>query len=160
MMPNPVCTSPWRGQYIDAARYSQVEGIPGPDEGRCDYGQHPDCQFQTSTVNLEIVNLTPHAVTVRHEDNTETVFPPSGTVARVEATQTEIDHVGLIPVVRSVFGEPTNLPAQAPLTVYLVSSLVAQAVTARWDVVAPDTGATCVRDATGRIIAVRRFQRF
>lgn len=157
---NPVCVSPWRGQYIDGSRYSGIDGIPGPDEGRCDYGQHPDCPFQPRP--QVVINLTPHEVTVRVEveEGPDVVFPPSGQVARVEAVQTFCGVVAGIPVVRSVFGEPTNLPAEATGVTYLVSSLVAQAVTNREDVVAPDTGATSIRDEAGRIVAVRRFQRF
>jgi hypothetical protein len=109
---------------------------------------------------MNIVNLTPHAVTVQHEDGTVTEIPPSGTVARVEAAQVPIGDVDGITVVRSTFGPPTDLPDPAEGVVYLVSSLVAQAVPDREDVVAPDTGATCVRNENGRIVAVRRFQRF
>lgn len=43
---------------------------------------------------------------------------------------------------------------------FSVSSLVAQAVVGREDVVAPDTGPTAIRDEAGRIVAVRRFQQW
>jgi len=51
--------------------------------------------------------------------------------------------------------------AQKPMYVYIVSSLVAQAVKGRQDVVAPDTSPSgVVRDEQGRIIGVKRFQRW
>jgi hypothetical protein len=36
-----------------------------------------------SAKKAELVNLTPHSITIRAEDGTETTIPPSGTVARV-----------------------------------------------------------------------------
>ncbi|RLI11543.1 hypothetical protein DRO33_03915 [Candidatus Bathyarchaeota archaeon] len=60
-------------------------------------------------------------------------------------------------------GQP-DVPEQCdrfePLEVYVVSSLVAQAVKGRKDVVAPDTGPTAIRNEQGQIVAVTRFQRW
>jgi len=48
-----------------------------------------------------------------------------------------------------------------PVTLYIVSTLVAQACKGRKDVVAPDTSPeSVVRDESGQIVAVRRFQVF
>jgi len=50
---------------------------------------------------------------------------------------------------------------QEPIDYYIVSSLVAQAVKGRNDVVSPDTSpASAVRDENGNIIGVKRFQRW
>lgn len=92
-----------------------------------------------------------------------------------------------IPVVKTVFGDVEGLPlacencksyhicvdgygnlpftkdftCQQPSIIYIVSSLVAQAAKDRNDVIAPDTSpAGVVRDEQGRIIGVKRFQRW
>jgi len=105
------------------------------------------------------VNLTPHTVVVRTADG-DIKIEPSGRVARVAVTQEVIGHVDAIPIVRSVFGQVEGLPDPEEGTIYVVSTIVAQAVPGRPDVVAPDTGPTAVRDDAGRIAAVVRFQQF
>lgn len=114
---------------------------------------------------MNIINLTPHKITVITEDENLNPhvheFPPSGTVARVASNQTEVMRVNTIPVVKTEFGEVENLPEPQEDTIYIVSSLVAQALAGkRSDIVAPDTGPTAYRDEEGRIVAVRRFQQW
>lgn len=108
---------------------------------------------------MNIVNLTPHVVVVETEHGRRE-FPPSGIVARVATTQEAVSQVDGIAIVKSVFGEVQDLPEPREDTIYIVSSLVAQAVPWRDDVVAPDTGPTAIRDEAGRIVAVRRFQQW
>jgi len=137
---------------------------------------------------MELINLTPHPITVVGEDGeVRTIIPPSGVVARVETGQTVVGQVCGIPVVRTVFGVVEGLPWQCsncrgnpnvcehvpdlqltgkclhqePQKVFIVSSMVAQAVAFREDVVAPDTSPqSAVRDEQGRIVGVKRFQRW
>ena len=91
----------------------------------------------------------------------------------------------VIPVVKTEFGEVEGLPLectncrkiqncpvdletlqespcplQEPVVIFIVSSLVAQAIAGRKDIVAPDTGPTAIRDEDGQIKAVTRFQRW
>jgi hypothetical protein len=105
-----------------------------------------------------LVNLTPHAITIRAGDCDLTV-PPSGQVARVTSREVPGDPIGNVPTVRREWGAVDGLPEPAPGTVYLVSSLVLEHVHGRDDVVAPDTGPTAVRDAAGQVVAVRRLVR-
>jgi len=50
---------------------------------------------------------------------------------------------------------------QEPIDYYIVSSLVAQSLRRRKDIVAPDTSPqSVVRDENGQIIGVKRFQRW
>jgi len=50
---------------------------------------------------------------------------------------------------------------QEPIDYYIVSSLVAQALRGRNDIIAPDTSPNnVVRDENGNIIGVKRFQRW
>ena len=54
-----------------------------------------------------------------------------------------------------------NCPRQKPEKYFIVSSLVAQALKGRRDVIAPDTSPQgVVRDENGNIIGVKRFQRW
>lgn len=109
---------------------------------------------------MRFVNLTPHPIVVRLSDGTERKFEPSGTVARVSSTDEVVGEVDGIPVVQTTFGDIVGLPDARDDTVCIVSSLVlGRAIRlGRNDVVAPDTGATAIRDENGRIVAVTRFR--
>lgn len=112
---------------------------------------------------VRFVNLTPHDVIVVGEDGKEILrIPVSGIVARVMTKQEVVDEINGIPVVRTKFGEVIDMPEPQPDTVFIVSTLVAQALAGtRDDIVAPDTSPQgAVRDEQGRIIGVKRFQRW
>jgi len=113
-------------------------------------------------MEMELINLTPHEITIVGEDGKViATISPSGSVARVKTTQTIIGQVNDIPIVRTFFGDVEGLPEPEPNTVFIVSSMVAQAVPHRDDVVAPDTSPNgVVRDEEGRIVGVKRFQRW
>lgn len=105
---------------------------------------------------MKFINLTPHEIKIKRGDEIISI-PPSGTVARVatvEKTQGDVDG---IPLVKREFGDPEGIPAPEADTIYIVSALVASAVKGRSDVVAPDTGATAVRNEKGHIEYVTRL---
>lgn len=108
---------------------------------------------------MKLVNLTPHAVRVILPDGSEKVFQPSGTVARVRTEETPSGELEGIPLVSRAWAG-LEMPEPEPGVVFLVSSLVLEAAKAagREDVVAPDTGATAVRE-NGQVVAVRRLVR-
>lgn len=83
-----------------------------------------------------LVNLTPHIINIVLEDGSTVNVPPSGKVARVEATFTPAGTVSGVPVYRRKFGAVIGLPEFAVDTVYIVSALVAQAAP-RPDVYSP-----------------------
>lgn len=105
---------------------------------------------------IKLVNLTPHAITLRGRE-----IPPSGTVARCEVVEEvafELEHPDsddsealstTIPVMRQRFGAVTGLPDPAPGVYYVVSLATAQAVPHRTDVLIV---AHTVRDQEGRIV--------
>lgn len=101
---------------------------------------------------MNIINLTPHAITFVVGDN-KIIFDPSGVIARVSSkTETvgSIEFNGIsIPVTTTVFGEVENLPQPKEGTIYVVSSLVAGRVPDRDDVFIPNES---IRDDKGRII--------
>lgn len=118
-----------------------------------------------------MLNLTPHAITLRTATG-DVVFPPSGTVARVETIETvigtrdvfapgvaETDAQGnttghRIPVIARTFGAVTGLPTDG--TPCLVSALVLGACVGMPGVYAPDSGSTAIRE-NGQIVAVTRL---
>jgi hypothetical protein len=107
---------------------------------------------------MKLVNLTPHPLCLMPggpEGPTVTI-PPSGIVARCATSRVQVDTVSLdgvtVPVNKTEFGEVTGLPDPQEGTIYIVSSLVAQAVPDRQDVFIVDDA---VRDEQGRIIGAR-----
>ncbi|BBW98988.1 hypothetical protein [Geobacillus subterraneus] len=113
---------------------------------------------------MKLVNLTPHTVNVvGAEDKAVLSVSPSGNVARVTTKQVVIGSVAGVDVVRTEFGAVEGLPEPQDGVVYVVSTLVLQALkangVARSDVVSPDTSpASVVRNADGQVVGVRRFQ--
>lgn len=103
---------------------------------------------------INIINLTPHAITFVGEKNI--TIAPSGTVARCAVSTVQTGEIDGIPVTESVFGEVEGLPDPTPDTIYIVSSLVAQRCRERQDVFIPNES---VRDEDGRIIGCRSLGR-
>ena len=125
--------------------------------------------------NQTVVNLTPHAITVRGP-NGVTTYAPSGVLARADKgapVAAGTSHLG-IPLQRPQQGagrpyvigtkdSAWDFPPAVDGTTLLVSGMVLDAVQAhlkgRADVMAPATGpADCaVRDDKGHIVAVTRL---
>jgi len=121
-----------------------------------------------------VINLTPHAISIADAAGSILLtVPASGTIARRAVTTAPAGTVGVrvparegdedeildFPVLATQYGAVTGLPDPQPGVTYLVSALVLAGVQGRPDVVAPDTGAGAVRDAAGRILAVKGFVR-
>jgi hypothetical protein len=131
---------------------------------------------------MSIINLTPHAITLRTPNGKDITFPPDGTVARVEMEEDDAGFMpmklyalegDMIPMIRRVPGRVVGISCQ-PGNVYIVSSMVLDAlrtallrgeefnglyfkVNGQWAVVAPDTGATAIRNEKGHVVAVTRL---
>lgn len=106
---------------------------------------------------MKVINLTPHAVTLVAQDGTPSlVIPASGQIARVSCETVVAGHIEVegvsIPITHNVYGEVQNLPPQTPGTIYVVSSLVANCVPYRADVLIPNES---VRDSGGFIIGCK-----
>ena len=108
---------------------------------------------------MKIVNLTPHPINLipNGHDGPVVIIQPSGTVARCATTRIQFDTVDVegltIAVNRTEFGEVMGLPEPQPDTLYVVSMLVAQAVSGtRDDVLVVDD---VVRNKYGDIIGAR-----
>lgn len=97
-----------------------------------DDGTLTPAQYMTLVFTADqgpIVNLTPHAVTVRTAEGAAQREYPSQGIIRARQTDTAAGSLNGIPLVRSAFGEPTGLPETLePNTRYIVSALAAQAI--------------------------------
>lgn len=84
---------------------------------------------------------------------------PEVSVSQVDDAWLDVGIGLLIPLQRRSTGAVTGLPDPQPDTLLIVSSMVLDAAKGRVDLIAPDTGATAIRDDAGRIVAVTRFVR-
>lgn len=103
---------------------------------------------------MQILNFTPHAVTIKTASATTTL--PSVGVARADTRTEVVGYIDNLPIVKKTFGNVYGLPESVPDdTILMVSSLTAQAAKAQAHPLADrlyivnDT----VRDENGRIIA-------
>ena len=114
---------------------------------------------------MNLVNCTPHAITLRNAEGVDTVLSPSGTVARVTSTPGALESVPGVPVPiagAQTFGGVEGLPAPVEGTLLIVSAMVLSALRGtRSDVVGPGTGPNdgAVRNDKGHIVAVTRLVR-
>jgi hypothetical protein len=110
-----------------------------------------------STETHRFENYTPHAVTIK-----SITFPSVG-VARVEEEQLVVGNVEGFEIRQTIYKEIVGLPPQSSAgeVHYIVSMVVAQANARsrepRTDLLSPDTGKSCLRDAKGAIVAVTGF---
>lgn len=107
--------------------------------------------------DINIVNLTPHTVNIMPDgpDGEVTSIPSSGE-ARAQTTREKAGTINGIQVYRTKFGAVEGLPEPQEGTIYIVSSITAQAVPHRDDVFIPDD---IVRDEQGRVIGCRALGR-
>lgn len=112
---------------------------------------------------VEFVNLTPHAITLRSPEGTDTVIPPSGTIARVSSTPGEERAIAGFPVPvvgPDSFGEVVGLPEESIPGVFYIVSAVVGARVSRPDVLTPGTGPKDgpIRNEKGHVVAVTRLK--
>jgi NAD(P)H-dependent flavin oxidoreductase YrpB (nitropropane dioxygenase family) len=132
--------------------------------------------------SVSIMNLTPHSVVVLRDDAKGDIvgntgfgsaakegkftlvaeYKPTGKVARAaqkDELQGNLEIEGhKVPLIKTAFGQPTDLPDLEEGTMYIVSILTAQAAKAagrKGDdlIITSDP----VRDAAGKIIGCRKF---
>lgn len=118
---------------------------------------------------MKLINLTPHQITLVIDDGEgdfiDHAVEPSGSIARVSMTEVEAgklqDEWGndFIPIIRRVPAEVEGLPEPTPDTIFIVSSMVLDALkhTTRTDVFAPDTGPSARRNDKGQVTGVYRL---
>ena len=98
---------------------------------------------------MQIINCTPHDIALNNGES----FPMSGNIARVSSSF-EANGKGFFKV---AYGEVTGLPDEQADTLYIVSSMVANA-TSRNDVIVPATGhPDTIRNDKGQVQSVPGF---
>lgn len=105
---------------------------------------------------MKVVNLTPHSITIGNN-----TFAPSGMVARVTTNEVVVGEALGVPMVQRTKGEVDfGCEILDNGTMYIVSSMVLDALPSNTDysgiVVAPDTGASAIRNDKGHVVAVTR----
>ncbi len=120
-------------------------------------------QVKEDTVNrnmtdgFELVNLTPHEITILSETGARVAsIPPSGSVARLARSRRARGRIGDVPISEVEYGGATGVPDPMPGVRYIVSLVTALAVTSRDDLLAPWGE---VRNKAGRILGCRGLQR-
>ena len=78
---------------------------------------------------MSVINLTPHAITFIHEDQSETILQSQG-VARAASSTEYVGQLEGFRLTRTTFGEPVNLPDYSEGTYYVVSVATANAARA------------------------------
>ncbi len=106
---------------------------------------------------MTIRNCTPHPIAVR-VNGIETVFQTSGIIPRVGTIETPVSGIEGIPCITQTMGQVEGLP-ESETGVFLIVSALVFGASDRVDLIAPDTGKTCIRDEQGRILAVTRMIR-
>lgn len=99
---------------------------------------------------MNIINCTPHPVhVVNSEGSVLRTIEPNGAPIRLAAKTVPAGEFDGVPLSRTEFGEPVNLPEPAEGTIYIVSQIVKNAIPTRHDLVVP---ADVLRDDKGQII--------
>jgi len=87
---------------------------------------------------MTLTNLTPHDVVVLDATNREVVrLPPTGTVARCQATATLVETVDDVAYYVTTYGAVTGVPEPMDGVRYVVSMLVRSACPDRHDLCSP-----------------------
>ena len=108
-----------------------------------------------------IINLTPHEISIVNEEgNVIKVFESAG-VARAAQNDVQIGMLEGIPIIETTFGEPVDLPEYSQGTYYIVSALTAKAASlsgrSTRDLLL--TGKT-VRNSDGQIISCQALAKY
>lgn len=103
----------------------------------------------------ELVNLTPHSVTIVGASGSITL-PPAREAPRCEMVRTEVGSLSVdgvvVPVLTSAVAAPPELPPPVPGRILIVSRLVADALPDRPDLLFPDM---IIRGADGGVVGCR-----
>ena len=104
---------------------------------------------------MQLVNLTPHPITIVMPDATVFTIKPDGTLARVAAIKTPLPPANGIPVNATSYGVVVGLPRPNDGVGYIVSALVRLAVPHRTDIYSPGE---LVRDASNQVVGCRSLE--
>lgn len=99
-----------------------------------------------------IINLTPHTISCSLDE--QKIEYLSQGIARIQTAQVKIGELNEIPIYRTVYRNPINLPETKEDTFYIVSALVRCALPERKDLLSP---CNFIRDDKGNILGCQGF---
>lgn len=99
---------------------------------------------------MKVINCTPHTVTV----NNNVIEASDYALPRVNSKAIQVDSImledgGIIPIMKTEYGEVKNIPPVQEGVIYIVSRMVAAALPERKDLFFPSE---LVRDSEGKVI--------
>lgn len=98
---------------------------------------------------MKFINLTPHEINIYSGEELIKTVPASGTVARCEQREEVLGKIDGITITEQFFGAVQGVTDQEEGVAYIVSRIVADAITFRDDLYIPGP---MVRDNNGRVI--------
>lgn len=103
---------------------------------------------------MKLINATEHPIRIVHEDGTLiTEIPPSGIVIRLlSSTVVPVDTFDGIPITKTYFKTPTNMPQEKDGVYYIVSQMIKNAFPQREDLLVPTQ---MVRDENDTIVGAQ-----
>ena len=110
--------------------------------------------MSTSSSFLGFVNLTPHAINVFNNENTQIAAFGSNGVARCGTSTESAGEIGGIPFTKTQMGEVIGLPPKQNGVFIIVSRIICAACPDRDDLVIVDQ---TVRNDKGQIIGCKSF---
>lgn len=110
--------------------------------------------FKTPKGQYQVINLTPHKVTLVGPSG-ESTYMPEPVPARVEMTQTPVGTLAGWPVMKTTYGRVIGLPEPQEGVWYIVSTIVKDHAKERTDLIVPDSGNAIRKD--GQIVGVPGF---
>lgn len=103
-----------------------------------------------------IVNCTPHAITLFPENGDAFVIEKSGLIARLSQTTKVVGEINGVNITETQFGENVDLPAPKEGVFIIVSRIVLAANPDRKDLLVPNE---LVRDENGQILGCKSLAR-
>ena len=111
---------------------------------------------------MRLINLTPHALTLKDSYGGESIIPETAPPARVTSHPGSLALPGFpVPIYEAdVMGDVEGLPPPEEGVMFIVSAVVGAAVKGRHDVLVPGTGPAdgAIREK-GHVVAVTRLKR-
>lgn len=98
---------------------------------------------------MKFINLTPHEINIYSGETLIKTVPASGTVARRKQWEGILGTIDGITITKQFFGAVQGVPDREEGVAYIVSRIVADALTFRDDLFIPGP---MVRDENGRVI--------
>lgn len=104
------------------------------------------------------INLTEHKIIIYGKCKTTTI-EPSGIIARCKIEEHDLESIDEVEIIELVKERIKNLPKPKNGVYYIVSQLVMEEATDRFDLLSPDTRPkSVIKNKYGKVIGTRRLR--